>query len=68
MHPRTRKLIGAIALMVFVALYMAVAMETTAIFLAGKSGLVQGFGYAFAGLIWVVPAGMIISWMSKPAR
>ena len=67
MHPRSRKLIGAIALIAFVGLYMALAMEATAIFLAGTPALVQGLGYAFAGLIWIVPAGAIISWMSKPA-
>ena len=67
MHPRSRKLIGAIALIAFVGLYMALAMEATAIFLAGTPALVQSLGYAFAGLIWIVPAGAIISWMSKPA-
>jgi Protein of unknown function (DUF2842) len=65
MHIRTRKLVGAIALILFVALYMALAMEASAIFLNGASALVQGLGYAFAGLIWVLPAGAIISWMSK---
>ena len=62
-----RKLAGAIALIAFVCLYMALAMEVTAIFLANAPGLVQGIGYAIAGLIWIVPAGAIISWMSKPA-
>jgi len=66
MQNPTRKLIGAIALIVFVAAYMLVAMEVTAIFLSGASRLVQGLGYAFAGLIWIVPAGAIISWMARP--
>lgn len=68
MTTRTRKLAGAIALIVFVALYMALAMEVTAIFLVNAPRLLQGIGYAFAGLIWIVPAGAIISWMSRPAR
>ena len=67
MHPRTRKLIGSIALVLFVALYMVVAMEVTTIFLSGSSGLVQAVGYAVAGLIWIVPAGAIIWWMAKPS-
>jgi len=66
MQKPTRKLIGAIALIVFVAAYMLVAMEVTTIFLSGASRLVQGLGYAFAGLIWIVPAGAIISWMARP--
>ena len=68
MHPRTRKLLGSMALIVYVGLYMVLAMEVTSIFLNGRNGLVQGLGYAFAGLIWIVPAGAIISWMSKPGR
>jgi len=68
MQIRTRKLIGSVALLIFVALYMALAMEVTAILLNGKPGVVQGLGYAFAGLIWVVPAGAIITWMSKPGH
>jgi Protein of unknown function (DUF2842) len=48
--------------------YMALAMETSAIFLNGAPAVAQGFGYAFAGLIWVIPAGAIISWMSKTPR
>ena len=68
MTTRTRKLIGAIALIAFVLIYMALAMEVTATFLVGAPRLVQGIGYAFAGLIWIVPAGAIIAWMSRPAR
>jgi Protein of unknown function (DUF2842) len=68
MQTRTRKLAGSIALLVFVALYMLLAMEVTAIFLNGANGLVQGIGYAFAGLIWIVPAGAIISWMLRPPK
>ena len=68
MHIRTRKLVGSVALIVFVALYMALAMEVTAVLLNDRPGLVQGLGYAIAGLIWIVPAGAIISWMSRPAR
>jgi len=65
MHIRTRKLVGAVALIGFVIAYMALAMEASAIFLNGASALVQGIGYAFAGLIWILPAGAIISWMSR---
>lgn len=68
MGTRTRKLIGAVVLIVFVVAYMWIAMLLTAIWLGDKPGLLQGFGYAFAGLIWIVPAGAIISWMSKPGR
>ncbi len=68
MHPRTRKLIGSIALIVFVGLYMVLAMEATTVLFNGQPPLVQGLGYAFAGLIWILPAGAIISWMAKTAK
>ncbi len=66
MGPRTRKLVGGIFLVAFVVVYMALAMVLTAAWLGDQPGLLQGLGYAFAGLIWIVPAGAIISWMSKP--
>ena len=68
MRPRTRKLIGSIALIVFVGLYMVLAMEATTVLFNGQPPLVQGLGYAFAGLIWILPAGAIISWMAKTAK
>lgn len=68
MQNPTRKLAGSVALIVFVGLYMVLAMEVTSIFLNGASGLMQGIGYAIAGLIWIVPAGAIISWIARPVR
>lgn len=65
MGPRLKKLIGAFALLIFVGFYFALAAYVTAAVLPGHSGLVQGLGYAFAGLIWIVPAGAIISWMQR---
>jgi hypothetical protein len=67
MSTRTRKFIGAIALIIFVMLYMVLAMEVTAIFLVDAPNLIRGIGYAVAGLIWIVPAGAIIAWMSRPS-
>lgn len=68
MTSRTRKLAGSFALVLFVTVYMALAMEVTAILLGDKPDLIKGLGYAFAGLIWIIPAGAIISWMAKPDR
>ena len=65
MQPRTRKMVGSLALVLFVGGYMALAMEVTAVLLGDRPGLLQGIGYAIAGLIWIVPAAAIISWMAK---
>ena len=65
--PRTvRKLIGAVLLLVFVPFYALVAMTIGAARLPGTSTLVQTAYFAVAGLIWVVPAGLIIKWMQRP--
>jgi hypothetical protein len=65
--PRTvRKLIGAVVLVVFVLVYALVAMTIGAAKLPGTSLLVQTLYFAIAGLIWVIPAGLIIKWMQRP--
>jgi hypothetical protein len=66
MASRTRKLIGSLALVVFIIGYFIVAMSVTTIWLGDKPSLLAGLGYAFFGLIWIVPAGAIISWILKP--
>lgn len=66
MSPRLRKLIGVIVLVAFVCIYALTAMTLAAAKLPGTSGLTQLAFYAVAGLIWVIPAAALISWMSKP--
>ena len=68
MNIRVRKLIGTIVLVTFVMVYMLAAAVVTGVVLVGKPAVVQAIGYAVAGLIWVVPAGAIIWWMSRPDR
>jgi hypothetical protein len=63
---RIRKFIGAVLLVVFVPFYALVAMTIGAARLPGSSLWVQTAYYAVAGLIWVVPAGLIIKWMQRP--
>jgi hypothetical protein len=67
--PRTlRKLIGAAILVIFVPAYALVAMTIGAARLPETSTLVQTVYFAIAGLIWVIPAGLIIKWMQRPDR
>jgi hypothetical protein len=63
---RTRKLIGTILILLFVLLYFAIAMEVTARLLPDANGLLQLAGYLVAGLVWIVPVGLVIRWMSRP--
>jgi len=66
MRANLRKLVGTVVLVVFVSLYALTAMTVAAAKLPGTSGLVQFLFFLVAGLIWVIPAGLLISWMSKP--
>jgi hypothetical protein len=34
----------------------------------GSSVLVQTIYFTAAGLLWVIPAGLVISWMQRPDR
>ena len=47
-------------------LYALVAMTIGAARLPGTSTVVQTLFFAIAGLIWVIPAGLIIKWMQRP--
>ncbi len=66
MTQRTRKLIGAIILIVFLAVYSLLAMFVAITLQVNASRLVELAYYVVAGLAWVIPAAFIVSWMSKP--
>lgn len=66
MPVRLRKLVGAVILVVFVVLYAFIAMMIASFKLPGTPGWVQGVYYVAAGLFWVIPAGLLISWMQRP--
>ncbi len=65
MTPRTRKLVGGIALLVFIAAYALLAMAAAIILQVNASRAVELTYYVIAGLLWVLPAGAIITWMQK---
>jgi Protein of unknown function (DUF2842) len=64
--PRRRKFIGAIALLLFLALYALAAMMTAIVLQVGASKTVELAYYVIAGLLWVIPAGLLIKWMQRP--
>ena len=66
MNTRTRKLLGTIILVAFVCLYALIAMTIAVAKLPGTSALVQLVFFVIAGLIWVLPAGLLIRWMVRP--
>jgi len=66
MNIRTRKLIGAFALLVLVAVWALLAMALAQSVLTSISGPVAVIYYVVAGLGWVLPAMPLIRWMSRP--
>jgi Protein of unknown function (DUF2842) len=65
-HIRTRKLIGT-ALMIVLVLGWALFFMALAQGRISEAGRFwQALYYVIAGLGWVVPAGMLIKWMSRP--
>jgi Protein of unknown function (DUF2842) len=66
MQMRARKLIGTVVLLVFLGAYVWVAV----IIGAGRISLAPHWAqllyFLIAGLLWVIPAGLLIRWMQRP--
>ena len=66
MSIRTRKLIGAVALLALVIFWGLLAMALAQSVLTNINGWVATVYYVVAGLGWVLPAMPLISWMARP--
>lgn len=66
MSIRTRKLIGAFALLALVTLWSLLAMALAQSVLTNINGLVATIYYVVAGLGWVLPAMLLVRWMARP--
>lgn len=68
MPRRLRKLIGTVLLTLFIPAYAMTAMVIASAKLPGAPILIQTISYAVLGLLWVLPAGVIVTWMQRPDR
>ena len=68
MRIRTRKLVGAVALLCLVIVWALLAMALAQSALTDINGFVAAIFYVAAGLGWVLPAMPLISWMARPDR
>ncbi|WP_295556607.1 DUF2842 domain-containing protein [uncultured Hyphomicrobium sp.] len=66
MTVRTRKLVGAIALLVFLAVYALAAMMVAVVLQVSASKFAELVYYPVAGLLWVLPAMWLVRWMQSP--
>lgn len=66
MTPRTRKLAGTIALITLITVYAFAALAVAVVLqVSNTSKLGELAFYVIAGLLWVLPAGVLIKWMQK---
>lgn len=65
MTQSTRKLVGTVVLIALVVAYPLLAMTIYASWLGGAPWWIA-IGYAVgAGLLWALPAGLVIRWMGQ---
>lgn len=62
---RTRKLVGTVLLLGFVALYALAAMAAAIVLQVNASKTAELAYYVLAGLLWVIPAGWLVKWMQR---
>ena len=69
MHPRLKRFIGMLILLALVILYALIATTIATYRLADSPWYIHLAFFAFSGLLWVLPAMAVISWMErKPKR
>jgi uncharacterized membrane protein YuzA (DUF378 family) len=66
MNRRTRKFIGAVAILLFVCVYALVVMAVVQGRVQQLSKEVQAIFYAVVGMAWILPLMPLIKWMERP--
>ena len=65
---RTRKLIGAVLLLLLVAVWALLAMAVAQFVFSSTSSITAWIYYVVAGMGWVLPAMPLVRWMSGPQK
>lgn len=67
MTQRQRKLIGTVAMFALIIVYAFIALAVAVVLQVREANkLAELLFYIVAGLLWVLPAGVLIKWMQKP--
>jgi len=66
MRQRQRKLAGTVILLLFLIVYSLAASLIGVALLPGSQKMGQLIFYVIAGLLWTLPAGLLIRWMQRP--
>ncbi len=68
MSDSIKKLIGTVGIVTLVIVYALVATAIATARLADSPWWVHALYFLFTGLLWVVPAMLIIKWMATPSN
>lgn len=68
MPVRLRKLVGTILIIILVIVYALAATTFATLLLATSPWWVHLAYFFFTGLLWILPAMLIIKWMAKPDK
>ncbi len=68
MPVRVKKLIGTVLLVALVVVYALVASAVAVARLPGTGTLTHVAFFLISGLLWVLPAMALVSWMQKPGK
>ena len=68
MKGRFKKFIGMVALVALVVVYALFAMTVAVTQLASSGAVVHLAFFLVSGLLWVLPAMAIVSWMARAGK
>ncbi|MEJ0013036.1 MAG: DUF2842 domain-containing protein [Bauldia sp.] len=63
---KPRRILGTALLLIFIPAYALLAVRIAVAHVPEDAILLQTIYFAIAGLVWIVPAGLIIRWMLRP--
>ncbi|HEX3484144.1 MAG TPA: DUF2842 domain-containing protein [Micropepsaceae bacterium] len=66
LSPRIKKLIGTVAIVIWLPIYALAAMWVGVAVLPSAGAIVAFLYYAIAGTAWIVPVGLMLPWMHRP--
>lgn len=68
MPVRLKKLIGTFVILALVVVYAVVAVTVATYRLVGTPWWAQLLYFLLSGLLWVLPAMLVINWMAREPR
>jgi hypothetical protein len=68
LSPHFKKLIGTLATLLWLFVYVLIAMGIGVHVLPHANWLVELLYYALAGTLWIIPVGLLLPWMYREPK